>query len=194
MDTIMKTYTLSVAGVERELSLFPVGEGSYIAGFLMMGDVELTICCARELLKLCPDYDYIVTPETKSIPLAMEMARQRGDDAYVVARKQIKLYMRNTIKAEVKSITTQEHQNLYLDGKDADMINGKRVLIIDDVISTGNSLAAVESLVKAAGSVIVGRAAVLAEGDAALRGDIIFLERLPLFSAEEVEEAEKADG
>jgi len=183
----MKEYCLKVAGLERQLSLFPVGGGVYIAGFLMMGDVELTVCCARELLKLCPDYDYIVTPETKSIPLAMEMARQRGDAAYIVARKQIKLYMRNTLSTELKSITTETPQCLYLDGKDAELLKGRRALIVDDVISTGNSLAAVESLVKSAGSLIAGRAAVLAEGNAALRDDIIFLERLPLFDAKDIE-------
>ena len=181
----MKTFSLNVAGLERQLSLFPVGGGTYIAAFLMMGDVELTVCCARELLKLCPDYDCIVTPETKSIPLAMEMARQNGDAFFVVARKQIKLYMRNTLSSELKSITTENQQCLYLDGKDAELIKNRRVLIVDDVISTGNSLAAVESLVKAAGSVIAGRAAVLAEGDAALRKDIIFLDRLPLFAEDE---------
>lgn len=184
----MKEYTLCVAGLERQLALFPVGGGTYIAGFLMMGDVELTVCCARELIKLCPEYDYIITPETKSIPLAMEMARQHGDAAYVVARKQIKLYMRNTLCAQLKSITTENPQSLYLDGKDAELMNGKRVLIVDDVISTGNSLAAVECLVNEAGGLIAGRAAVLAEGDAALRNDIIFLERLPLFDEKDVTE------
>ena len=184
----MKDYRLNIAGLERKLSLFPVGGGTYIAGFILLGDVELAVCCARELLKICPDYDFIVTPETKSIPLAMEMARQRGDDSYIVARKQIKLYMRNTLSAELKSITTENPQCLYLDGKDAQLLRNKRALIVDDVISTGNSLAAVEGLVKAAGGVIAGRAAVLAEGGAALRDDIIFLERLPLFTAADAEE------
>ncbi|MCL1834535.1 MAG: adenine phosphoribosyltransferase [Oscillospiraceae bacterium] len=175
-------YTLKVAGLERQLSLFPIGGGVFIAGFLLMGDVELTVCCARELLKSCPDYDYIITPETKSIPLVMEMARQRGDSAFVVARKQVKLYMSDVMSVEVKSITTENPQHLYLDGKDAELLKNSRVLVVDDVISTGNSLAAVEELVNFAGGSIVGRAAVLAEGDAALRDDIIFLERLPLFS------------
>ena len=181
----MNTYTLKIAGLERQLSLFPVGGGVYIAGFLMMGDVELAVCCARELLKICPEYDLLITPETKSIPLAMEMARQRGDESYVVARKQVKLYMRDTLSTQVKSITTENPQFLYLDGKDAQLMKNRKILIVDDVISTGNSLAAVESLVVAAGGVIVGRAAVLAEGDAALRDDIIFLERLPLFTEKE---------
>ena len=184
----MNAYILNVAGLERQLSLFPVGGGTYIAGFLLMGDVELAVCCARELLKICPDYDYIITPETKSIPLAVEMARQHGDSYYIVARKQIKLYMRDTISAELKSITTETPQHLYLDGKDAELIRGKRILIVDDVISTGDTLLAVEGLVKAAGGSVAGRASVLAEGDAALRGDIIFLEHLPLFTAKDAEE------
>ena len=182
----MKTYLLRVAGLKRQLSYFPIGNGLFVAGFVMLGDVELTVACARELLERCPDYDYLITPEAKSIPLAMEMARQRGDARYIVARKQTKLYMRDPLRVVVKSITTEQPQCLYLDGKDADMIEGKRVLIIDDVISTGNSLEAMEQLAKAAGAFIAGRAAVLAEGNAAKRDDILFLERLPLFTAAEV--------
>ena len=182
----MKTYPLRVAGLDRALPFFPVGGGTFIAGFLMMGDVELTICCARALLKKCPLYDVLITPETKSIPLCMEMARQNGDASYVVARKQEKLYMRDVICAEVKSITTAAPQRLYLDGGDARLLKNRRVLIVDDVISTGHSLAAVEKLVVMAGGKVAGRAAVLAEGDAAEREDIVFLERLPLFTAEEV--------
>lgn len=183
----MAAYQLKVAGVTRLLPLFPVGDDLYIAGFLMMGDVELTVNCARELLKICPDYDIIITPETKSIPLAAEMARQRGDLAYVVARKQVKLYMRDVLEAEVKSITTEAAQRLYLDGQDSDMLKNRRVLIVDDVISTGNSLAAVEHLVEKAGGIVTARAAVLAEGDAVKRSDIIVLEPLPLFTKKDIE-------
>ena len=183
----MKTYPLAVAGLERALPFYPLGNGLYIAGFVLLGDVELTVHCAAALLKICPEYDCIVTPETKSIPLAAEMARQRKDARYIVARKQKKLYMRDPISAELKSITTEARQHLYLDGDDAQAIRGRRILIVDDVISTGESLAAVESLVQTAGGIVAGRAAVLAEGRAADRPDILFLAPLPLFSAEEVQ-------
>ncbi|MCL2084679.1 MAG: adenine phosphoribosyltransferase [Oscillospiraceae bacterium] len=183
----MKGYALNVAGLERRLPFFPIDDGMYIAGFVMMGDVELTVRSARELLKICPEYDFIVTPETKSIPLAMEMARQRGDASYIVARKQAKVYMRDSLHVGLKSITTQSEQSLYLDGKDADMLKNRRALLVDDVISTGGSLAALERLVQMAGGNVVGRAAVLAEGEAADREDIIFLAPLPLFTAADVE-------
>ena len=175
-------YTLHVAGLERKLAICPVNEHLDIAGFIMFSDVELTVACARDLLKKAPEFDVIVTAESKGIPLAYEMARQAGNGMkYIVTRKMPKLYMRDPISVDVRSITTAADQKLWLDKNEADYISGKRVLIVDDVISTGESLEALKKLVDYAGGRIVGQAAVLAEGDAAKRDDIIFLEELPLF-------------
>ncbi len=176
-------YTMNIAGVERHLPLCPLNEKLQIGAFVMFGDVELTVACAEALLKIAPEYDVILTAESKGIPLAYEMARQRGGERYLLARKAPKLYMRDVLKCEVQSITTAAKQVLYLDGGDAEYMNGKRVLIVDDVISTGESLHALEALVKQAGGNIVGKMAVLAEGEAADRTDILFLEKLPLFDA-----------
>lgn len=176
----MGTYKIKIAGLERELEMFPVNDKLDIAAFIMFGDVEMTEKTASELLKICPEHDVVVTAEAKGIPLCYEMARQ-GCRNYVVARKGVKVYMRNPIDAEVDSITTANHQKLYLGENDAEFLKNKRVLIVDDVISTGNSLKALENLVEKTGANIVGKAAVLAEGDAKDRKDIIFLEELPLF-------------
>lgn len=175
-----KFYTMKIAGLERKLPICPINEKVYIAGFVMFSDVELTIAAAKELIKKVPEHDVIVTAESKGIPLAYEMARQLNEK-YIVARKMTKLYMQSPIHVEVKSITTEKLQMLYLDSTEADYLTGKRVLIIDDVISTGESLRALETLVNSAGGKIVGKAAVLAEGDAADRKDIIYLEKLPMF-------------
>ena len=174
-------YTMNVAGLQRNLPICPVNENLYIAGFVIFGDPELTECCARELLKKAPAYDYIITAEAKGIPLAHEMARQAGDARYILARKGPKLYMQDIVSVTVNSITTAKEQKLYLDGADAKLIRGKRVLIVDDVISTGESLKALEALVEYAGGNICGRMAILAEGDAQDRKDLIYLEKLPLF-------------
>ena len=174
-------YTMNVAGLKRDLPICPVNENLYIAGFVIFGDPELTECCARELLKKAPAYDYIITAEAKGIPLAHEMARQAGDARYILARKGPKLYMQDVVSVSVNSITTAKEQKLYLDGADAKRIRGKRVLIVDDVISTGESLKALEALVEYAGGEICGRMAILAEGDAQYRSDLIYLEKLPLF-------------
>ena len=174
-------YTMNVAGLKRDLPICPVNESLYIAGFVIFGDPELTECCARELLKKAPEYDYIITAEAKGIPLAHEMARQAGDQRYILARKGPKLYMQDIVSVTVNSITTAKEQKLYLDGADAKRIRGKRVLIVDDVISTGESLKALEALVEYAGGNICGRMAILAEGDAQNRSDLIYLEKLPLF-------------
>ncbi len=176
-------YTLKLAELERRLPLCPLNEKLSIAAFVMFGDVELTEVSARELLKLAPEYDVMITAESKGIPLVYEMARQSGQNRYILARKSPKLYMRNVIRYEVKSITTEGGQALYLDGDDAAYLKGKRVLIVDDVISTGASLSALEHLVAEAGGEIVGKMAVLAEGDAIERKDIIALAPLPLFHA-----------
>ena len=176
-----KYYHMTIAGWERDLPICPIDEHLDIAGFVMLGDVEITEKTAKALLEKCPEHDVVVTAETKGIPLCYEMARQ-GCRRYIVARKSVKAYMRNPIHVEVKSITTDHVQKLYLAEDDYKGLNGKRVLIVDDVISTGESLAAMEDLVKQFGGNIVGRACVLAEGDAADRKDIIYLEPLPLFT------------
>ena len=173
-------YTLHIAGLTRQLKICPISDKLDIAAFVMFSDVELTEACARELMALVPACDYILTAESKGIPLAYEMSRQMKVP-YVVARKSVKGYMTNAISVQVKSITTASIQTLYLDGDKAAWLKGKRVLIVDDVISTGESLRALQQLADAAGADIVGNAAPLAEGDAADRKDIIFLEKPPLF-------------
>ena len=175
-------YRMKVAGLERDLPICKVTDSLYIAGFVIFGDQELTVACARELLKKAPPHDYIITAEAKGIPLAHEMARQTNSPKYFLARKGPKLYMTGVFESSVKSITTAKEQKLYLDTADAELMKGKRILIVDDVISTGESLKAVEKLVEEAGGIIVGRMAILAEGDAKDRKDILFLEPLPLFN------------
>ncbi|MBD5084609.1 MAG: adenine phosphoribosyltransferase [Clostridiales bacterium] len=178
------TYEMTVAGLKRQLPLCPISDTLMIGAFVIFGDVELTCACARDLLKIAPEFDYMVAPEAKAIPLVHEMARQSGRNDYFLVRKKKKAYMNGVFEAVDRSITTEGEQKLYMDGADAQKIRGKRILILDDVISTGGSLAAVESLVDQAGGTVVGRMAILAEGDAAKRDDILFLERLPLFNAE----------
>ncbi len=174
------TYKMTIAGLERELPLCPLNEHLDIAGFIMFGDAPLTVAAATELLKKAPEFDILLAPEAKGIPLAHEMARQSGKP-YVVARKYPKLYMTNPLSVEVKSITTDKVQTLYISDTEQQAIQGARVLLVDDVISTGESLNAIEQLATTAGGIVCGRCAVLAEGDAAKRDDIFFLEPLPLF-------------
>lgn len=176
------TYELSVAGLKRRLKLSPIAPDLMIAGFVVFGDVELTCACAEALLKIAPEYDYIIAPEAKAIPIIHEMARQSGRNDYMLARKAAKAYMDGVFSVTYESITTKGSQSLFMDGADAKKMAGKRVLILDDVISTGESLLAMEHLVREAGGIIVGKMAVLAEGDAAKRDDILFLEKLPLFN------------
>ncbi|MGI5936624.1 MAG: phosphoribosyltransferase family protein [Oscillospiraceae bacterium] len=180
----MMTYEMDIAGLKRTLPLCKVSDDLYIAAFVIFGDVELTVHCAKELLKRAPEYDYLIAPEAKSIPLLYEMARQSGAEKYFLARKGPKLYMTGVFEVEVRSITTMSVQKLVLDVADAKMLEGKRVLIVDDVISTGESLNAMETLVKKAGGIVAGRMAILAEGDARYRDDIIYLAPLPLFNAD----------
>lgn len=178
------TYEMTVAGVKRQLPLCPISDSTMIAAFVIFGDVELTEKCAAALLEKAPAYDYILTAEAKGIPLIHEMARQSGQNKYLLARKGPKLYMRDMLEVQVRSITTAKEQRLYLDGAEAALMKGKRILIIDDVISTGESLRALEKLVEAAGGEVCGRMAILAEGDAQNRDDIIYLEKLPVFHAD----------
>ena len=178
------TYEINVAGLKRDLPLCPISDTVMIGSFVIFGDVELTCACARELLKLAPEFDYMVAPEAKASPLVHEMARQSGRNEYFLVRKQKKAYMNGVFETVDRSITTVGEQKLYMDGADAEKIRGKRVLILDDVISTGGSIAAVENLVGQAGGHVVGRMAILAEGDAVKRDDILFLEKLPLFDAD----------
>lgn len=176
----MNTYKINIAGLERDLPICPVNDKLDIAAFVIFGDVEMTVKSATELLKKCPDFDYIVSPEAKGIPLAYEMAKQSGKP-YFICRKGAKLYMKDPVSVHVRSITTDALQTVYLDGLEGEQMRGKKVLIVDDVISTGESLFAVIALIEKFDANIVGKAAILAEGDAAKRDDIIFLQELPLF-------------
>ena len=182
----MNTYSMEIAGLRRELPICKVTDSLYIGAFICFGDAELTVACARELLKLVPaeEYDYLFTAEAKSIPLIHEMARQSGAAKYLIARNGLKAYMPDPIHVEDQSITTAGTQRLYLGRDDAELIQGKRVLIMDDVISTGGSLLAMEALIKKAGGTVAGKIAVLAEGDAKDHTDIRYLAPLPLFNAD----------
>ncbi len=180
----MKYYTMQFGEVEKKLPICPVTDDLYIAGFVLLGDAPLSEECAKQLLAKAPEYDYILTAEAKGITLANEMARLNGDKVYMIARKYPKLYMTGVFEVNVRSITTDKEQKLYLDVADAELMKGKRILIVDDVISTGESLRALEKLVEQVGGNIVGKMAVLAEGDAANRDDILYLQKLPLFNAD----------
>ncbi len=176
-------HSMKIAGLDRQLPLCRLNDDLKIAAFVIFGDAELTVACADELLKKAPEFDYIITAEAKGIPLAHEMSRQSGKK-YFVARKKPKLYMTGVFDAVVNSITTEGEQHLYLDTAEAELIKGKRILIVDDVISLGESLKAVQTLINKAEGNIVANMTILAEGDAADRDDIIYLERLPLFDKE----------
>ena len=182
----MPVYPITVAGLQRDLPICKVTDDLYIGAFICFGDAELTVACAREMLKLVDQdsYDYMLTAEAKSIPLIHEMARQSGAKKYFIARKGPKAYMPDPISVEDKSITTAAQQKLFLGSDDAALIRGKKILLVDDVISTGGSLKAMEALVEKAGGTVTGRMAVLAEGGAADRKDILFLEKLPVFNAD----------
>ncbi len=181
---VKTTYEMKIAGLDRSLPLCPISDKLQIGAFVIFGDPELTTACAKELLEKAPDYDYIITAESKGIPIAHEMARLAGNQKYFIARKKAKLYMTGVFEVNVHSITTEGEQKLYLDKADAALMKGKRILIVDDVVSTGESLRAVEELVKAAGAQIAGQMCILAEGDAQKRSDITYLAPLPLFNSE----------
>ena len=176
-----KYYRMNIAGLDRDLPLCPISDSLMIGAFVIFGDPELTTACAKELLERVPEYDYMISAEAKGIPLVHEMARLAGNQKYFLARKAPKLYMTGVFEVTVRSITTAKEQKLYLDTADAEAMKGKRILIVDDVISTGESLRAIETLVERAGGIICGRMAILAEGDAQKREDICYLEKLPLF-------------
>ena len=175
---------MHLAGLERDLPICPLNDKLSIGAFVIFGDPELTVACARDLLKVAPEYDYLITAEAKGIPLIHEMARQHGDSTYMLVRKAPKLYMTGVMEVKVRSITTAAEQKLYIDTADAEKMRGKRILIVDDVISTGESLRAIETLVERAGGIICGKMSILAEGDAIDRKDIVYLEKLPLFTAD----------
>ena len=176
-----KAYKMKIAGLWRELPLCPISDELQIGAFVIFGDPELTTACAEELLKLAPEYDYMISAEAKGIPLVHEMARLAGNQKYFLARKAPKLYMTGVFESTVHSITTAKEQTLYLDKADAEIMKGKRILIVDDVISTGESLNSIEELVSKAGGIVCGKMTILAEGDAQEREDLIYLEKLPLF-------------
>ena len=179
-----KFYKMNIAGLDRDLPLCPISDSLMIGAFVIFGDPELTTACAEELLKRAPEHDFMISAEAKGIPLVHEMARLEGNKKYFLARKAPKLYMTGVFEAAVHSITTANDQKLYLDTADAEQMKGKKILIVDDVISTGESLKAIENLVEKAGGVICGKMTVLAEGDAQDREDLIYLEKLPLFDSE----------
>lgn len=178
------THEMDIAGLKRSLPLCRVTDDTYIGAFVIFGDVELTVHCAAELLKLAPEYDYLIAPEAKAIPLLYEMARQSGAEKYFIARKKEKAYMTGIFSVDVHSITTEGQQRLIIDTADAELMKGKKILILDDVISTGESLKAMETLVEKAGGVVAGKMAILGEGDACEREDIITLGCLPLFNSD----------
>ena len=178
-----KYYRMNIAGLERDLPLCPISDELMIGAFVIFGDPELTTACAEALLKKAPEYDYMITAESKGIPLVHEMARLAGNQKYFLARKAPKLYMTGVFEVNVHSITTEKEQKLYLDKADAEIMKGKNILIVDDVISTGESLRAVEELVAQAGGIVCGKMTILAEGDAQDRADLVYLEKLPLFNS-----------
>ena len=175
-------YLLKAAGLERRLQICKISDDLSIAAFVLFGDVEMTVAAAGHLLKIAPPHDILITAESKGIPLVHEMARQSGESSYIVARKVVKLYMKEVFAVELQSITTQQKQTLYIDSAEADLMRGKKVLIVDDVISTGESLRAVEKLVKESGGLVAGKMAILAEGDAKYRDDIKYLAHIPLIN------------
>lgn len=177
-------YSIDIAGLHRDLPMFPVSDDTMIAALILFGDVELTEHCAKKLLERAPEFDIILTAEAKSIPLAYEMAKQAGMNDYVIARKRVKVYMGDVIKASLQSITTKGSQELFLGRSDFKKLANKRVLIVDDVVSTGDSLRALEMLADTAHANIVGKMCILEEGDSLNRPDVIALGELPLFNAD----------
>ncbi len=177
----MEYHKITIAGVERDLPIVAISEKLSIAAFVIFGDTEIVYPCAKALAEKLPEVDYLITAEAKSIPLIYEMAKIMNMPRYIIARKSVKGYMSHPVVTKVNSITTKDEQILALDADDRDRIRGKRIAIVDDVISTGASLAAIEQLVNEAGGHVAARAAILSEGDANSRDDLIVLGKIPLF-------------
>lgn len=177
----MKTYPIKVAGHTRDLPIVKINDKISIASFNLLGDVLLVEDTAKEIIAMLPHVDVLITAEAKGIPLIYEISKALNLPRYVVARKQVKRYMHNPLIHEVSSITTAGKQILALDYEDAAFLNYKRVAIIDDVISSGSSLDALETLVNKAGGQVVAKACIFVEGDSIDRDDIIHLGQLPLF-------------
>ena len=146
------TYDIDIAGLKRSLPLCRLNDELYIGAFVLFGDVELTVHCAAELLKRAPDYDYLIAPEAKAIPLLYEMARQSAAEKYFLARKKAKAYMQGVFEVKVQSITTAGEQTLIIDTADADRIRGKRILIVDDIITTGATVSECARMLMLAGA------------------------------------------
>jgi adenine phosphoribosyltransferase len=181
--TGQEAYDLEVAGLKRRLPVVQVGENLWIASFVMLGDAELVNVCAANLAARLSgqDVDFLVGPEAKVLPLLQALATFMGLKRYVVCRKSVKAYMQDPLVQAVESITTQGVQQLVLDGIDVHRLRGRRVAVVDDVVSTGGSLTGVEALLKRAGAQVVCRAAVLKEGDF-YQGDLVYLAYLPVFT------------
>lgn len=177
----MKYFDFEICGLTRKLPYVQISDKLRLASFVCLSDTELVQTVAPELVKRLPEVDYLMTAEAKGICLTYEMSRIMGMKEFIVARKSRKPYMVNPVSHHVFSITTQKDQTLWLDGCDADKIRGKRVALIDDVIATGESLAAIESLAQTAGANVVARAAILAELGAVNRKDIIYLKEHYVF-------------
>jgi len=178
---------LEVCGLHRKLPFVDLSEELAYASFVVISDTELITRAGEELAKYANGAEIILTIEAKGIALAYEISRQLGMQDFVVVRKSIKSYVKSYIQDAVCSITTQGEQKVFLDGADALKLQGKKVAIVDDVVSKGESLAAAERLVKAAGGTVCAKLAILAEGAAADRKDISFLQKLPLFRKENSE-------
>ena len=181
----MKTYTLHLAGLERQLPLVDISENMAYASFVCISDTELVKAAAPLLAEKIKDCDIVLTAEAKGIALAYEVSKCLGHPCFAVARKSVKSYMKDPISVDVRSITTFDDQKLYLDSADAEKIKDRRVCLLDDVVSTGGSLKALKELCEKAGGIVSCSAALLAEGKAAKRKDLIYLEELPLFHKDE---------
>ncbi|HHT83847.1 MAG: phosphoribosyltransferase family protein [Christensenellales bacterium] len=178
---MQKFYTVDICGVKSDLPILPISDTLSIAFFNLHGAQALTEHCAKHVAKLIEGADVILTAESKGLQLAHCVARILDHDFYAVARKSKKLYMQDGISVTVQSITTKNVQTLYLSAHDTQLLKGKKVAIVDDVVSTGGSLLGMEELVKKAGGEVYVKAFVLAEGDAANRKDIKYLASIPLF-------------
>ena len=178
-----ETYAVEIAGIKRELRLFEIKPGLKIAILNILGDTELVQVCAKELANKLKeiDYDVLVTAEAKSIPLAHALSVETKKP-YVILRKSYKLYMGDALKAETLSITTGQPQTLILDEKDSELMQGRKVVIVDDVISTGSTLQGMRMILNKAGASVAAEAAILTEGDRAQWMHIISLGHLPLFT------------